>query len=174
MSDTGAVDHGFETLYRELHRIAHRQLRGRGGSATLATTVVVHEAYLKLAALDTRWHDREHFMALAARVMRQVIVDYARARGTRKRGGDRIRSVGLGELEAAAPVELVDLLAIDAALGELEAVDERLARVVELRFFAGLTQTEIADAMRVTERTVERDWRKARMFLLRHLEGRGS
>ncbi len=169
MSDTPAIDERFAALYRELHRIAHRQLRGGSSTPTLATTVVLHEAYLKLAALDPSWQDHNHFVALAARVMRQVVIDHARAGRAQKRGGDARSLVPADDAATAAPLPLVDLLAIDGALRVLETVDARLAQLVELRFFAGLTHGEIAAGMGVSERTVEREWRKARAFLIREL-----
>jgi RNA polymerase sigma factor (TIGR02999 family) len=165
--DAAALDGPFNSLYQELRRLAHAQLR-RGHVPTLSTTAVVHEAYLKLAAAEPRWGDRPHFLALAARVMRQVVIDYARTRSARKRGGD-LRRVALAEQTPQAEPSIDDLLAIDAALVSLEKEDERLARLVELRFFAGLTHLEIAGVLALTERSVEREWRRARAFLLASL-----
>jgi RNA polymerase sigma factor (TIGR02999 family) len=171
--DDAAVDGSFAVLYGELHRLAHGQLWRAGGAATLNTTAVVHEAYLKLSAAEPRWNDRSHFLATAARVMRQVIIDYARAQATGKRGGELAR-VTLPEDVAAATHSLDELLAVDAGMRLLEETDARLARLVELRFFAGLTNAEIADVLALSERSVERDWRRARAFLVANLDPGGS
>jgi RNA polymerase sigma factor (TIGR02999 family) len=157
------VDGPFSSLYQELRRLAHAQLR-RGGEPTLGTTAVVHEAYLKLAAAEPQWQDRNHFLSLAARTMRQVIVDYARSQAAEKRGGG-LRRVELTQAPGVA-VPLDELLAIDRGLELLERNDERLARLVEMRFFAGLTNAEIGGVLSLSERSVEREWRRARAFLL--------
>lgn len=155
----------FAAVYGELKRLAHGQL-ARGPRGTLSTTALVHEAYLKLRGSSVG--DREHFLALAARAMRQVLVDYARERRAAKRGGGLAR-VSL-DGEALAVETLVDeVLAVDTALARLEAVDERLARLVEWRYFGGMTDVEIAAALGVTDRTLRRDWLKARAFLYREL-----
>ena len=166
-----ALDALVPLVYEELRTIAHRHLAARGGArgATLATTALVNEAYLKLVDQSRAgWRDRAHFLALAAVAMRHVLTDRARARLAIKRGGARV-PVTLDEhavADDAAPEQLLD---IDDALHRLAALDARLARVVELRFFGGLTEEEIAEALGVTVRTVERDWAKARMLLLRDL-----
>ena len=163
--DGTPVDGSFAVLYEELRRLAHGQL-GRGGSRpTLSTTAVVHETYLKLAAASPHWQDHNHFLSLAVRAMRQVVVDYARARATVKRGGD-LHRVELSDSTPQGELPLEELLAIERGLELLEQEDERLARLVELRFFAGLTHGEIATALALSERSVERDWRRARAFLL--------
>jgi RNA polymerase sigma factor (TIGR02999 family) len=162
---SGSTPELFAAVYGELKRLAHGQL-ARGPRGTLSTTALVHEAYLKLRGSTVR--DREHFFALAARAMRQVLVDYARERGAAKRGGELAR-VSL-DGEALAIETLIDeVLAVDVALGRLEALDERLARLVEWRYFAGMTEPEIAAVLGVTDRTVRRDWQKARAFLYREL-----
>jgi RNA polymerase sigma factor (TIGR02999 family) len=170
--DRTAVDRLFESLYAELRRVAHRQL-GRGRPGALDTTTVVHEVYVKLTeGRPVEVQDRGHFMALAARAMRQVIVDEARRRGTRKRGGDLAETLldeSAPDLPRRAPVE--QLLVIDESLSKLDALDPRLARVVEWRFFGGMTDEEIAGALGVTARTVRRDWRLARAFLFREIAG---
>ena len=162
----------FASAYEELRRLAHRQLRRLRPGQTLTTTALVHEAFVKLVPRSRAAVDRTHFFALAARAMRQILVDYARARGSLKRGGDQ-RPTTLEE--AALTVEMLseEMLGIDRALSRLESVDERLARVVECRFFGGMTEDEVADALGVTARTVRRDWRKARAFLFRELQGAG-
>jgi RNA polymerase sigma factor (TIGR02999 family) len=161
----------FASLYQELRRLAHAQLR-RGGTPTLNTTAVVHEAYLKLAAAEPQWNDRNHFLAMAARTMRQVVIDYARAQTTVKRGGE-LHRVDLPDF-ARAEMPLEELLAIDHVLELLEKADERLARLVEMRFFAGLTNDEIAEALSLSVRSVERDWRRARAFLVARLSSGGG
>lgn len=160
-------------VYRELRAIAHRQLGGpmyaRAGGATLSTTALVHEAYLKLAGDPNRaWRDRTHFLALAAIAMRQILVDRARARATLKRGGAFVH-VTLDEGALASDDDPETLLALDDALDRLAVLAPRLARVVELRFYGGLSEDEIADVLGVTTRTVQRDWAKARMLLRRAL-----
>jgi RNA polymerase sigma factor (TIGR02999 family) len=177
--DRAASDSLFAGVYRELHRLAHAQLavRGRPGD-TLDTTALVHEAYLRLvqpAGLSAE--DRAHFFNLAARVMRNVVVDYARRRDAAKRSGDvvRIEVGGPGEPAAETDARLTeDLLALDASLERLEAESPRLARLVELRFFAGLSFAEIGEIQGQAERTAKRDWRKARAFLLADLGGLSS
>jgi RNA polymerase sigma factor (TIGR02999 family) len=158
----------FEALYAELHSLAHRQVRRARPGATLNTTALVHEAYLKLAK-SAGVSEREHFFALAARAMRQVLVDHARERAAQKRGGGQV-PVTLHEDVAAVPADAAELLAIDGALTALQGIDERLARVVELRFFAGLSVEETAEALATSTATVKRDWRAARAFLLTHLD----
>jgi RNA polymerase sigma factor (TIGR02999 family) len=159
-------------VYRELRAIAHRQLgapmRARG--ATLSTTALVNEAYLKLVSDHRRtWNDRTHFLALAAVAMRQILVDRARARATLKRGG-AFAHVTLDEGALAGGDEPEVLLALDEALDRLATLAPRLARVVELRFYGGLSEDEIATVLGVTTRTVQRDWAKARMLLRRALD----
>jgi RNA polymerase sigma factor (TIGR02999 family) len=163
--DPAFVDGPFASLYDELRRLAHAQLWRGGKSPTLNTTAVVHEAYLKLSAAEPRWNDRTHFLAVAARVMRQVVIDYARSQGASKRGGDLLR-VTMTDHAPQPLASLDDLLAIDRGMELLERTDERLARLVEMRFFAGLTNAEIAGVLALSERSVERDWRRARAFLL--------
>jgi RNA polymerase sigma factor (TIGR02999 family) len=166
----GAVDRLYGLVYDRLRRIARGQLGGSATGVILDTTALVHEAYLKLAAPDEPdWQDRGHFFAVAARAMRQIVVDHVRARQTDKRGGKAER-VELRESRVAFPGRPVDLLDLDRALARLELLDARLTRVVELRFFAGLTEPEIASALGVTDRTVRRDWIKARALLLSSLD----
>ena len=169
--DRSAIDLLLPLVYEELHQIAsRRQPRGRA-DPTLNATALVHEAYLKLFD-RTRLElaDREHFFAVAAKAMRQIAVDHARRSGSLKRGGDQ-RRVDLDSQLAGVEDRAEEILAIDQALGQLAEIDERLARVVELRFFAGLTEAEIADTLGRDERTVRRDWRKARAVLHELLSG---
>lgn len=157
-------------VYEELKRIARHQLR-LNAKATLSTTELVHEAFLKLGhGPASGWEGRSHFFGAAARAMREVLVDFARRRKAAKRGGN-LERVSLGETEAALDLQLDEILALDAALDQLNAVNERLRQIVELRFFGGLGQEEVAEILGVTTRTVERNWLKARLFLLRELEG---
>lgn len=168
----GAMDALFAVLYDELRVLAHRQLAG--GAGTLGTTAVVHEVYLKLlGSSSVAAQDRGHFFALAARVMRQILVDHARARKAGKRGGGAAHvpfdeaMAGLASGEASAET----ILGLDAALARLQELDPRLGRLVELRFFVGLEVEECAELLGVTARTLRRDWRKARAFLYAALAG---
>ena len=156
-------------VYDELKRMARNHRRASDASATLSTTELVHEAFLKLGSVDSTWEGRAHFFGAASRAMRQVLVDFARRRGAVKRGGD-LQRVSLGDGDAALDIELDEILTLDDALNELDTVDPRLRQVVELRFFAALPEAEIARMLGVCARTVERDWLKARMILLRALD----
>jgi len=168
--DRGALDRVLATLYQELHAMARRQLAGQLGH-TLDATALVHEAYLKLVGRNAaRFDDRAHFFAYAASAMRSVVVDYARQRLAQKRGGDLHRVAELPEdLEGGLRLD-EDTLGLDAALTRLAAVDPRLAQVVELRYFTGLSELEIAALLKRSERSIRRDWQKARMFLLASLQ----
>lgn len=168
-------------LYHELHRLAHVQLAAHGRvGATLNTTVLVHEAYLRLAGSQRNDSpgigtdgDKAYFFNLAARVMRHVIIDFARRRDADKRGGGAFK-VSLdqaGDLAEPQGSLTAELLALDAALGELERGSPDLARLVELRFFAGMPLEEIATVVGRSERSLKRDWRRARAFLLVRLGG---
>lgn len=168
--DGRAVDRIVDLLYDELREIAHRHLTREATGHTVQTTALVHEAYLGLVDQSrARWQDRTHFLATASRVMRHILVDHARSRGARKRGGDRIR-VPLQAGTAVADPPSVDLLDLDRALQALAEQDARMARVVECRFFGGMTDEETAHALDVSPRTVRRTWTRARLHLLRALE----
>ena len=171
--DRGALDRVLSTLYQELHGMARRQLAGQQHGHTLDATALVHEAYLKLAGRgngSAQFDDRAHFFAYAASAMRSVIVDYARQRLAQKRGGDLHRVTELPEnLEGGFSLD-EDMLGLDTALTRLSGVDPRLTQVVELRYFAGLSELEIAALLERSERSVRRDWQKARMFLLASLK----
>jgi RNA polymerase sigma factor (TIGR02999 family) len=171
--DRGASDRLFEAVYAELRRIARRQRAAAAPSATLSTTALVHEAYLKLSG-EARWtvEDRRHFFALAARAMRHVLVDHVRRRGRLKRGGGAL-ALELEAEEVAAPDRGEELVALDEALGRLESVEPELAQLVEWRFFAGLSVEEIAELVGVSDRTVKRRWRSARAFLYQDLASQG-
>jgi RNA polymerase sigma factor (TIGR02999 family) len=164
-----SLDRLLPVVYAELRALAHRHLAQHGHAGSLATTGLVHEAYLKLVEKSrAEWRDRGHFFALSSVAMRHVLVDQARARAAQKRGGVGTW-VTLDEKTIAVDDSAETLLAIDEALDRLAAVEPRLAKVVEFRFFAGLSEREIAETLGVTERTVERDWVKARMLLYRAL-----
>jgi RNA polymerase sigma factor (TIGR02999 family) len=158
----------YAVVYDELKRIARRHLDEVGGGNTLSTTDLVHEAYIKLSHTPGNWDSRAHFFGSASRAMRQVLVDFARRRQAGKHGGDG-EIVTLKSSDAALDVQLDEMLALDSALDRLNQVDPRLHQVVELKFFGGLSPAEIADILGVTPRTIERDWIKARLFLLQQL-----
>ncbi len=156
----------FTAVYRILHRLAGRQLRGAEG--TLDTTGLVHEAWMKLSDESRVFESRGHYLAVASTAMRQILVDHARRRRAQKRdAGVRVPASALDVVGATPRVE--EVLLVDAALTRLAELDERLARVVEWRFFGGLDEAEIAAALDVDVRTVRRDWRKARAFILSEL-----
>jgi len=174
--DRAAVTELFPAFYDELRRLAHRQLGrgGRAGDRTLNTTALVHEAFLKLEGCDASAIDsRRHFFALAALGMRQIIIDQARRHKTDKRGAGAERT-SLDENVIAIDEEADHLLALDQAMSRLEEVDERLVRVVECRFFAGLSEAETAEALDLSLRTVQRDLQRARGWLRRELEPQSS
>jgi RNA polymerase sigma factor (TIGR02999 family) len=153
----------FADLYRELHRLAARQLRRNAGS-TLGATTLLHEAYMDMSSRARDFPDRAHFFAYAARAMRGLVIDYARQRRAQKRGGQyHLTAIDTQVAEAVPATE--DMEAISDALEELERIDPPLAELVDLKFFCGFTFTEIAQQRGVSERTVQRDWQKARMFL---------
>lgn len=167
--DAGAADRLWPLIYEELQRIAHRELYGERRGQTLSTTALVHEVYFKLIDVDqVAWRDRAHFFALACRAMRQILVDRARYRQAQKRAG-RQHQVTLGTAVQMAEDAGPDLLALDDALTRLATHNERLAQVVEYRFFGGLTVDETATLLDVSPRTVERDWRRAKAYLYRLL-----
>lgn len=173
--DEDALDQLFPRVYGELRRIAHRHLARERTGHTLSTTALVHEAYLKLVdQTRAQWADRAHFLAVAARVMRRILVDYARRHGAQKRGGSTptrtLDNEALGNAALVADERAEMLLALDDALTRLAALDERLSKVVECRFFGGLTEEETASALSVTARTVRRDWVKAKGWLHQALE----
>jgi RNA polymerase sigma factor (TIGR02999 family) len=160
-------------VHADLKRIAHLHLRGRGQRETLQTTALVNESYFRLARPATSdVQDRVHFLAIASRAMRQVLIDRARARAAAKRGG------GVGELDLeahdpATPARGDEMLALEESLLELERVDPRLGQVVEMRFFGGMTFEEVGSALGLSDRTIKSDWRKARAFLESRLSAQG-
>jgi RNA polymerase sigma factor (TIGR02999 family) len=161
--DPAAFDRMVEDVYDHLRHLARRQL-GRGRRGTLDTSGLVHEAYLRFTAQGAKWNDRGHFFASASRAMRHVLVDAARRRARGKRGGD-VERVEFDPERLAAPERCDDLLALDAALIRLAERNARLAQVVECRAFAGLSEAETAEALGVSLRTVQRDFRAARVWL---------
>jgi len=167
--DEAAFNALFTALYGELRVMAHRQaVRGQSGD-TLRTTALVHEAYLRLVdGKQLAINDRGHFLALAARVMRNVLVDKARERGRDKRGGD-LRRVELDDDLAVGEPAASDVLAVDAALERLAQLDSRQAEVAHMRVFGGMTVEEVAQVLAVSTPTIKRDWRKARIFLMHEL-----
>jgi RNA polymerase sigma factor (TIGR02999 family) len=164
-----AMDRLFPLVYDQLRRMAHRAMQGEHPDHTLGTTGLVHEAYLKLID-QTRvdWRDRAHFFAVAALAMRRILVDYARRHRRAKRGGGR-NPVSLDEGAVSLEERADNLVALDEALTRLSQLSPRLSRVVECRFFGGLTEEEIAEALGLTTRTVKRDWAKARGWLYQEL-----
>ena len=155
----------------ELRRLARGYMARERRGHTLQTTALINEAFVRLVdARQVRWQDRAHFLGIAARLMRRVLVDHARSRGYKKRGGEAQR-ISFAETLAVSPEPDFNLLALDRALERLAAVDPRKVRVVEMRYFGGLTVEETAEALHVSSDTVKRDWRLAKLWLLRDLEG---
>lgn len=164
-----AMDDLLPAVYDELRAIAHRQLARRRPGATLNTTALVHEAYVKLVDQDrAAYKDQAHFFGVAATAMRHIIIDYAREQCAQKRGG-KVHPVDLDSVQVGAEDQLDLLLMIDEGLNKLSDLNQRLTQVVECRYFAGLTERETAEALNVSRRTVQRDWLKARVLLKRHL-----
>ncbi len=167
--DAAASEALMPLVYDELRRVAHRHLRGERAGHTLGTTALVNEAWLKLAGQDAPFSNRAHFLGIAALAMRRILISYAKGRQAQKRGsGERAVTLEPGRVpDPSAPAEL---LALDDALEELLALDERAGHVVLYRFYAGLTEPEIADVLGVSVPTVKRDWRRARAWLATALE----
>ena len=161
--DEAARDALIPVVYGQLHRIARQHLRGERAGHTLQTTALINEAYVRLVEQSVSWESRSHFFGIAARLMRQILVDHARARQRLKRGGDQ-HQVSLSAAEDEQE-QSADLLALNEALETLALVDPQKSQIVELRFFGGLTIEETAAAMRVSTPTVERGWRAARAWL---------
>ncbi len=164
--DRPAADQAFALLYADLRRMAHGRMRRSGDMTLLDTTALVHESWLRLqGAGDAQFDDRQHFMEYAARVMHTVVVDFVRSRNAEKHGG-KIEHVALDTaIGDAASRHDDEVLRVHEAMQDLAKVDARLHDVVEMRYFGGLTEAEIADVLGLTERTVQRDWRKARLYL---------
>jgi RNA polymerase sigma factor (TIGR02999 family) len=170
--EQGALDRLLPLVYDELRRLAGRSLQRERAGHTLQATGLVHEAYLRL--VDQRrveWKERAQFFAVAARIMRRILVDHARRRNAEKRGGGAVKET-LDDWLAPGATDGVDVLALDEAMQRLEAIDSRQSRIVEMRFFAGLTVEEVADVLQVSPATVKNDWRVARAWLFGELQGR--
>ena len=166
--DPAAREQLVPIVYDELRRLAHHYMRGERAGHTLQTTALVNEVYLRLAGIDgLQWRNRAHFFAMVATLMRRVLVDYARQRQRDKRGAG-VSVVTLDE-NAIAPQAAVDIIALDEALERLSAVDPQQSRVVELRFFAGLSVEETAEAIGISPATVKRDWATAKLWLYAEL-----
>lgn len=160
----GALDEAFSIVYDELRRLARYQLHDQRGN-TLNTTGLVHELYLKLArANETSLENRAHMLSLSARAMRQIVVDHARSRGAQKRGGDA-QKIDFDNVQIAVEDQALWILAVDQALERVREIDERLERVFECRYFAGLTEEESAIALDISVSTVQRDWRRAKAWM---------
>ena len=172
--DRAAADAVFAALYDELHRMARRELANRGGGMTLSATTLLHDAYLNISGRQgTTFPDRNRFMGYASRVMRGIIIDYARSRQAQKRGGH----FEITSLKTDIPGVMADaseLTRISEALDELSTLDDRLSRIVDLKFFCGFSFAEIAGMLDLSERTVQRDWEKARIYLHQRLQDEDS
>jgi RNA polymerase sigma factor (TIGR02999 family) len=170
-NDQEASRHLFALLYDDLKRVARRQLRSEHEAHTLGATALVHETYLKFSgAAGKDWRGRAHFLAIASRAMRQVLVDHARRRGAEKRGGGQVHVTLSTDAGSVASSVSLDVLALSEALDRLGERDERLVRLVECRFFGALTAEETASVLGVSLRTVERDWTRARLYLAHLLQ----
>jgi RNA polymerase sigma-70 factor, ECF subfamily len=170
--DQAALDKLVPLVYEELHRLAHRYISRESPGNTLQTTGLAHEAYLRLVDVKSvRWQDRAHFFAVAARMMRRILVDLARARQNLKRGGGA-RQVSLDNVSVASPERDENMLALDEALQRLAALNPRQSQIVELRYFGGLTDEEVGQVVKVSPRTVRSDWRLAKIWLYRELNRR--
>jgi RNA polymerase sigma factor (TIGR02999 family) len=169
--EDGAFDGAVELLYGELRALAHRQLARLGGNPTLQTTAIVNEAYLKLRTMPGQAVSRNHFLAIAAKAMRHVVIDYARMRRAEKRGGG-LAHVDLDQSTASIAAQAEEMLMIDDALSNLSRHNPRLVKIFECKFFAGLDDEETANALDMPKRTAQRDWMKARAFLSEYLSGR--
>jgi len=167
-----SADEMFAAAYRELRQLARARLRSGGRNSLLDTTALVHESYVRLSQnCNIRFPDRPRFLVYAGRAMRSIIVDFARQRLTDRRGGDVAHVTFTTQLADGSIAAEDEILRVHEALEALARVDERMARVVEMRYFGGLTESEIAQALGVTDRTVRRDWEQARLFLADALKG---
>jgi RNA polymerase sigma factor (TIGR02999 family) len=172
--DKCALDKLTPLVYAELRRVAHRYMARERSGHSLQTTALVNEVYLRLVDVKrVNWHDRAHFFAVCARMMRRILTDYARSRHYLKRGGGTQR-VLLDEVPVVAPNQTADLEALDNALNSLAAFDPRKSQVVELRFFGGLNVEETAEVLKVSPETVKRDWKFAKAWLAREIEQRAA
>lgn len=175
-TNRASLDALMPLVYDELHRQAHRYLRGERSNHTLQTTALINEAYLRLVGQNSvEWQNRAHFFGLAANMMRRILVDYAKTKTRHKRGGNEEPVPLEDALTVAAKTTdeavKIDLIALDRALDKLAAKDERLARIVELRYFSGLTVEETAEVLKISEMTVKRDWNVAKALLYKEING---
>ena len=169
VGDEAALEKLTPLVYRQLHKIAQRYMAGERPGHTLQTTALVNEAYLRLVDCGkVNWQDRAHFFAVSAQLMRRILIDFARSRGYLKRGG-AVAHIALDEAPSVCHEPDVNLMALDDALKALSAVDERKSKVVELKFFGGLNVEETAEVLGISSDTVSRDWRLAKIWLLREL-----
>jgi RNA polymerase sigma factor (TIGR02999 family) len=167
--DSAALEELLPLVYEELRRLAHHYMRQERAGNTLQTTALVHEAYLRLTNYNrVRWQDRAHFFAVAAQLMRRILVDHARTRRRLKRGGGAI-TFSLGASDIISPQRSQDLLALDEAMASLAAIDPRKSRVVELRLFGGLSNSEVAEVLKISINTVTRDWNMGTAWLRREI-----
>ena len=173
--DQTAVDRLFPLVYDELKRRARNYLNQEHADHTLQPTALVNEAYLRLIKLDRmNWQNRAHFYAISATTMRRILVDHAREIAADKRGGGEIKRVALENLQISDSEKATDLLELNEALDKLAEVEDRKVRVVEMIYFGGMTYREIAEVLQVTEKTVQRDWNFAKLWLHRELKGKKS
>jgi RNA polymerase sigma factor (TIGR02999 family) len=169
--DDAALEQLLPLVEAELKRLARGYMARERRGHTLQASALINEAFLRLTgARRLRWQDRAHFLGISARLMRRVLVDHARARGYQKRGGGAFKTT-LNEALAVSPAPSLDLVALDRALEKLATVDARKSRVVEMRFFGGMSVEETAEALHMSTDTIKRDWRLAKLWLLRELEG---
>jgi RNA polymerase sigma factor (TIGR02999 family) len=172
--DREALEELMPLVYEELRRLAHYYLRQERADHTLQSTALVHEAYLRLAGQNSpQWQNRAHFFGIAAHIMRQILMEYARGRSTAKRGGNAV-TLTLDEAVAVPQGMDVDVVALDRALTELSDLDAQQGRIVELRFFAGLTIEDTSEVLGISPATVKRDWVAARAWLFRAMTGEAS
>jgi RNA polymerase sigma factor (TIGR02999 family) len=166
-----ALEQLMPLVYEELRQMARRYMRRQPSGHTFQTTELIHEAYLKLAGADEQnWQNRAHFFGIASQAMRHILVDYARSKQSQKRGGLQ-QKITLDETAMVSSKRSDEIVALDDALQQLNQFDERKSRVVELKYFGGLTNEEIAEVLKMSPETVKRDWRFARTWLLRELSG---
>jgi RNA polymerase sigma factor (TIGR02999 family) len=169
--EPGAVERLFDLLYEDLRALAHQRLRRSGNFTLLETTVLVHESYLRLLNSGSlQAGDRGQFMSYAARVMRSIVVDFVRRRSAQRRGGDAVHVELDDNVEQLTDPREREIMQVHEALEELAKIDERLVKVVEMRYFAGMTEEEVADALALSRRSVARDWEKARLYLAASLD----
>lgn len=167
----GALQQLLPLVYDELRRLAKQSFRSERANHTLQPTALVHEAYLRLVGQrEIEWQSRSHFFGIAARLMREILIDYARARNSQKRGGEAFTLIALDEAVSFQAEPELDLLVLDELLTQLAALDERQASIVELRFFGGLNVEETAEALRISKATVKREWQTAKLWLLRKMD----